>query len=101
MSPDLDTTDFVKKLKLSLIKNKYPSVPHYNVSGEDLQILPNVIDGIECDEPPKKKFKSKTMQIKYEKLKKKMNDLLEWQRQFNNFEERSPKREKVERRNSF
>ena len=115
MVPDMDTTEFVKKLKLSLIKNKYPSIPYYNVNRgkEDFQLLPSVIDDfeeeverevereLEQEQPRRKKFKSYSMQRRYDELNKKMHDLLEQQRRYDAFEKNIPSRSGVERRNSF
>lgn len=102
MVPDMNTTEFVKMLKLSLITNKYPSVPYYNVRGDDFQVLPSVIDDWGVSEgPQRKRFKSVLMQKRYDVLSKQMKDLKEKQRMYDDFNRKTPERKDLERRNSF
>lgn len=74
--PDYTASQFVDKLKMSLIKEKYPSVPYYNVQrgALDFQVLPDVIMDYDVSKR-QKKFDSPGLQRRYEELMSQMRDL--------------------------
>lgn len=99
--PDFTKSQFVHKLKMSLMKEKYPSVPYYNVERghQDFQVLPDVIMDYDVEEQKGEKF-SNGLKKRYNELKKQMRELEEKQRKINLFASQRSKCG-LTRRNSF